>query len=105
MQLRVDIRAWANPCLIIFLGFDMLLFLLIIVVLLHVHLHLQQLVIVEAVSLLPFLDLIQVLLDRASNLASGTDLIRPRARKVRGCRFLRGALAILVFSINSWHFG
>jgi hypothetical protein len=44
-------------------------------------------------------------LDRASYLASGTDLIRPRARKVGRCRFLRGALAILVFGINSWHFG
>lgn len=75
MQLGVDIGAWADPCLIVFLRLDMLLFLLIIVVFLHVHLHLQHLVVVEAVCLFSFLDLIQVLLDRASDLASGTDLI------------------------------
>ena len=70
MSFRIDVSTGANSGLSVFLCIQMLLLFFIVIVLLHVHLHLEQLVVIEAVSMLAFLDFIKVFLDRASDLPS-----------------------------------
>ena len=57
VQLRVDISARPDPCLGLLLGLDVLLLLLFIVKSLYIQLVLEQLVLIEVVSLLPLFDI------------------------------------------------
>ena len=104
MHFRIDVCTRANSCLNLFLAFEMFLLLFIIIVFLHVHFHLQKFVVVEAVRLLAFFNLIQVFLNGAADFAGSAHFIGARPRQVRSGPLLRGSLAILGLSKGSRNF-